>query len=76
VAGLEVALREHLGGYRSHTTLLSGVGAIGVMALLHFGPRLHRETIVPVAVVVFGLGFIGWRALFKKRSGGFGVKVR
>ncbi len=36
----------------------------------------RRETIVPVAVVVFGLGFIGWRALFKKRSGGFGVKVR
>lgn len=76
VAGLEVALREHLGGYRSHTTLLAGVGAIGTMALLHFGPRLDRETIVPVAVVVFGLGFIGWRALFKKRSGGFGVKVR
>ncbi len=76
VAGLEVALREHLGGYRSHTTLLAGAGAIGTMALLHFGPRVDRSTIVPIAVVVFGLGFIGWRALFKKRSGGFGVKVR
>ncbi|MDO8186161.1 hypothetical protein Q5424_22065 [Conexibacter sp. JD483] len=76
VAGLEVALREHLGGYRSHTTLLAGVGGIATMLLLSIGTSARRDTIVPIAVVVFGLGFIGWRALFKKRSGGFGVKVR
>jgi hypothetical protein len=76
VAGLEVALREHLGGYRSHTTLLAGVGGIATMALLHFVFSVDRATIVPIAVVVFGVGFVGWRALFKQRSGGFGVKVR
>jgi hypothetical protein len=75
VAGLEVALREHIGGYRSHTSLLSGVAAVATIVILYFAD-VDRATMVPIAVVVFGLAFIGWRALFKKRSGGFGVKVR
>jgi hypothetical protein len=75
VAGLEVALREHIGGYRSHTLLLSAVLAVATMAVLFF-LRVDRATMVPVAVGVFGVGFVGWRALFKKRSGGFGIKVR
>lgn len=75
VAGLEVALREHLGGYRSHTLLLSGVLGIATLAVNYF-LRLDRATIVPVALAVFGIAFAGWRALFKRRSGGFGMKVR
>jgi hypothetical protein len=75
VAGLEVALREHIGGYRSHTALLAGVAAVATMALLFFA-RVDRATMVPIAIAVFVLAFLGWRALFKKRSGGFGVKVR
>jgi hypothetical protein len=75
VAGLEVALREHIGGYRSHTALLSGVAAVATMAAM-FAARVDRATMVPIAVGVFALAFLGWRALFKKRSGGFGVKVR
>ncbi|HST38292.1 MAG TPA: hypothetical protein VLK58_02220 [Conexibacter sp.] len=75
VAGLEVALREHIGGYRSHTALLAGVAAVATMAVLFF-VRVDRTTMVPIAIAVFVLAFLGWRALFKKRSGGFGVKVR
>lgn len=75
VAGLEVAIREHLGGYRSHTLILSATLAVATMAVLFFS-HVDRGTMVPIAVVVFGLAFLGFRALFKKRSGGFGMKVR
>lgn len=75
VAGLEVALREHLGGYRSHTLLLSGTFAIAALAF-NYVLRLDRATMVPIAAGVFAAAFFGWRALFKRRSGGFGMKVR
>ena len=75
VAGLEVAIREHLGGYRSHTLILSATLAVATMAVL-FLSHVDRSTMVPVAVAVFALAFAGFRALFKRRSGGFGMKVR
>jgi hypothetical protein len=34
LAGLETALREHLGGQRSHAVLLAAVPAVGAIALL------------------------------------------
>jgi hypothetical protein len=75
VAGLEVAIREHLGGYRSHTLLLSATLAVAVMAVLFF-THVPRSAMVPIAAGVLAAAFIALRALFKKRSGGFGVKVR
>ncbi len=39
LAGLELSIREHFAGYRSHTTLLSGVVAALVLAgLVYLGP--------------------------------------
>src|SRR5918998_3655829 len=38
LGGLELSLREHLAGYRSHTTLLAGVAAFVVVTLLVVGP--------------------------------------
>src|SRR6185503_15981008 len=47
LGGGELALREHLAGYRSHTTLLAGVAAFVVVTVvaLAFGP-------VQVAILV------------------------
>jgi hypothetical protein len=75
LAGLEVALREHLGGYRSHTLVLSGVAAIATLAVLFFA-GVDRATLLPVAVVVFAGAFVVWRAVFKRRSGGYGFRAR
>jgi hypothetical protein len=75
LAGLEVALREHLGGYRSHTAVLSGVAAIATLAVLFFA-GVDRATLLPVAVIAFAGAFAVWRALFKRRSGGYGFRVR
>ena len=75
VAGLEVAIREHLGGYRSHTFVLSGACAIGTVALLFFA-GVQRPALRLVAAVVFAIAALGFWTVFKRRSGGVGVKVR
>jgi hypothetical protein len=75
LAGLEIALREHLGGYRSHTLVLSGVAAIAVLAVLFFA-GVDRATLLLVAVAAFAAAFVAWRALFKRRSGGYGFRAR
>ncbi len=32
LAGLELSIREHFAGYRSHTTLLAGAAAVATLA--------------------------------------------
>jgi hypothetical protein len=36
LGGLDTAAREHFSGYRSHTTVLAGVPAVAVAAVLYF----------------------------------------
>jgi hypothetical protein len=75
LGGLELSLREHLAGYRSHTTLLAGVAAFVVVTLLVLGPGLERIWILVLAgAAVFGLTFYLLRGLFKRRSGGLGFR--
>ena len=75
LAGLELSLREHLAGYRSHTSLLAGVAAFAVVTALALGPGPHTFwMLLVVAAVVFGVAFYGLRELFKRRSGGFGFR--
>lgn len=75
VAGLEVAIREHLGGYRSHTLVLAGTLAAATLAV-SLVAKIDRATILPIAAGVFAVGCLGFRTLFKRRSGGFGMRVR
>ena len=75
LGGAELALREHLAGYRSHSTLLAGVAAFVVVTLLVVGPGLNRLwLLVLVGAAVFGVAFYGLRELFKRRSGGLGFR--
>jgi len=75
VAGLEVALREHLGGFRSHTLVLTGTVTVATLALLLLA-GVTRGTVFIVGPVMLLVGFIGFRQLFKRRSGGAGMRVR
>ena len=75
LGGLELSLREHLAGYRSHSTLLAGAAALAVASALALGPGPHvLWALLIVAAVVFGLAFYGLRELFKRRSGGLGFR--
>jgi hypothetical protein len=75
LGGAELALREHLAGYRSHTTLLAGVSAFAVVTAVAVaaGP-VQLWLLVLIAAVVFGSAFYWLRELFKRRSGGLGFR--
>jgi hypothetical protein len=75
LGGGELALREHLGGYRSHSSLLAGVAAFVVVTVvaLGLGP-VDLWLLLIVAAAVFGGTFYAMRELFKRRSGGLGFR--
>jgi peptidoglycan/LPS O-acetylase OafA/YrhL len=75
LGGLELSIREHLAGYRSHTSLLAGVVAFAVVTGLALGPGPHLlGPLLLIGVVVFAVCFFGLRQLFKRRSGGLGFR--
>ena len=78
LAGLELSVREHFAGYRSHTLLLSAATAVAVLALLFFLapaglPALLR---VAAAAAIFGLAAWWLTVTFKRRSGGYAFRVK
>jgi hypothetical protein len=75
LGGGELALREHLAGYRSHSSLLAGVAAFAAVSIvaLGLGP-VKVWLLVVLGVAVFAGTFYGMRELFKRRSGGLGFR--
>ena len=75
MGGGELALREHLAGYRSHTTLLAGAAAFAVITVIVIGlGTIKLWILLLIAVLVFGASFYWLRELFKRRSGGLGFR--
>jgi len=75
VAGLELAVREHVAGYRSHSTLLGGAGAIVLVIPLFLLTRAPYEVLLVLGVVLFAAFFHGLRTLFVRRTGGLGFRA-
>ena len=77
LAGLELSIREHFAGYRSHSTLLAAACAFAAMAATFFAAGrgdLARALLLPVAGIVFLGTFFVLREVFKRRSGGLGFR--
>jgi hypothetical protein len=78
LGGLEVSIREHFSGYRSHTTLLAASCAVGAMILISVIAGKAGigilAVVVEVGVLVFVLVFYGLRQAFIRRSGGLGFR--
>ena len=75
LGGLELSIREHFAGYRSHTILLSGGGALAAATLLAAAAgKILLPILAAVALVVFGACFLVLRRVFKKRSGGLSFR--
>jgi hypothetical protein len=72
IGGLEVAIREHWAGYRSHTIILAGVPAAIVLAILFYaGPDdLSSGVRALIGAGVFALAALGLVRIFRNRSGG------
>ena len=75
LAGLELSIREHFSGFRSHSTLLAGAAAVLVDAPLFFLTDLRQEVLLGVGVVVFAAAFAGLRRAFSRRTGGMAFRA-
>jgi hypothetical protein len=75
VAGLEVAIREHFGGYRSHSLVLAALCGVVTITLLFYAGA-ERTAMLGIAGAVLVGATVGFRQLFKRRSGGAGMRVR
>ena len=75
LGGGELALREHMAGYRSHSSLLAGVAAFVAVTVvaLGLGP-VKVWVLVALGLTVFAATFYAMRELFKRRSGGLGFR--
>src|SRR3954464_8118723 len=59
LAGLELSIREHPAGFRSHTTLLAGVAGVAAGMITFFvgGRDAGRVAFLPVGIAVFAAAF-------------------
>src|SRR5918996_2250335 len=75
LGGGELALREHLAGFRSHSALLAGVAAFVIVTgvAVALGP-VKVWVLILLGAAVFALTFYAMREVFKRRSGGLGFR--
>lgn len=75
LAALEVAIREHVTGYRSHSGLLALLPAAAAVAIAWFGFDTTPAVRLGVAAGVFVLSFLALREVFRRRSGGLSFRA-
>lgn len=75
LGGLEVSVREHLAGYRSHSTLLAGMVFVVVTGGLFYVAGLILAVSLAVGAVAFGATFLALRRAFRRASGGYSFRV-
>lgn len=75
LGGLEVSLREHLAGYRSHTTLLAGTVFVLTVGGLFYLAGLILAVCLGVGAVAFLAAFLLLRRAFQRASGGLSFRV-
>lgn len=73
--GLEVAVREHFAGYRSHSSLLAGFAAVLVaVGLFYLGDQIIAVCL-GAGAAVFAVVFYLARRAFQRASGGLSFRV-
>jgi lysylphosphatidylglycerol synthetase-like protein (DUF2156 family) len=75
VGGMEVAIREHFAGYRSHTTLLAGFVFVVVVAVLFYAAGMVLAYALPIGAVCFAVVFYLARRAFQRASGGLSFRI-
>jgi hypothetical protein len=75
VGGMEVAIREHFAGYRSHTTLLAGFVFVVVVGVLFYAAGMVLAYALPIGAVCFAAAFYLARRAFQRASGGLSFRI-
>ena len=77
LSGLEVSIREHFAGHRSHSSLLAGAAAVAAMigTLYAAGTGgLVLGAVLVIGAAIFAASFWGLRRTFRRRSGGLSFR--
>ncbi len=75
LGGLEVSVREHFAGYRSHTTLLAGTVFVLIVGGLLYLAGLILAICLAVGLLAFVLTFLVLRRVFQRASGGLSFRA-
>ena len=75
LGGMEVAIREHFAGYRSHTTLLAGFAFVLVTGLVFYVADQILAVALGVGALAFAIVFYFARRAFQKASGGLSFRA-
>jgi uncharacterized integral membrane protein len=75
LGGLEVAIREHFAGYRSHTTLLAGTVFVFTVGGLFYLANQILAVSLAAGAVTFLVTFLLARRAFQRASGGLSFRV-
>lgn len=75
LGGLEVAVREHFAGYRSHTTLIAGAAFVFTTGLVFYAADQILAVALAIGAVIFAITFYFARRAFQRASGGLSYKI-
>jgi hypothetical protein len=75
LGGLEVAIREHFAGYRSHTTMLAGAAFVLTTGLVFYAADQILAVALTIGAVAFAIVFFLARRAFQRASGGLSYRV-
>lgn len=75
LGGLEVAVREHFAGYRSHTTLLAGAAFVSTTGLVFYAADQILAVALAIGALAFAITFYFARRAFQRASGGLSYKI-
>jgi hypothetical protein len=71
LGGLEISIREHFAGFRSHSLLLAGALAMFTVTVIAL---VAGKVLIPIllgaGLLAFAAGFVALREAFRRRSGG------
>ncbi|HEX3241154.1 MAG TPA: hypothetical protein VHR18_13590 [Solirubrobacterales bacterium] len=75
LGGLEVAVREHFAGYRSHTTLLAGAVFVVTVGIAFYIADQILAVALGIGAVTFAITFYLARRAFQRASGGLSFRI-
>jgi hypothetical protein len=75
LGGMEVAIREHFAGYRSHTSLLAGFVFVVVVGLLFYAFNQVLAVALPIGAGCSLVAFFLLRRAFQRASGGLSYRI-
>jgi uncharacterized integral membrane protein len=75
LGGIEVAIREHFAGYRSHSTLLAGAVFVFTVGGLFYLANQILAVCLGAGAVAFAIAFFLARRAFQRASGGLSFRI-